>query len=265
MGFPGITRQQVIDCLLEVGTQAGDGLLVHSAIQYLGRPTASPDFPAGGVGLYLDAILTVIGPEGTVCVPTFNFDFAQGAPYDPENTPSKGMGAFSEYVRQQPGARRTSHPMQSFSVLGHWAEDLASRDTPSAFDPGSASERMLDLNFKLLLLGADISASSIYHISEQRNQVPYRYWKDFFGQVHTPFGWEQRTYRMYARDLVLDPHTTAIPVQRLLEARGQWRTTPLNLGWVAACRLVDFVAAVDHFLQADPWSLVTNPPSSARQ
>jgi aminoglycoside 3-N-acetyltransferase len=241
--------------LHSLGIRQGDGLLVHSAIQYLGRP-------AGGVGMYLEAITTVIGPGGTLAVPTFNFAFARGEPYDPQNTPSAGMGSFSEYVRQQPGARRTTHPMQSLAVIGRYADELAGRDTLSAFDPGSAFERMLQLDFKLLLLGADIRATSIYHISEQRHKVPYRYWKDFPGQVRTPNGWEQRTYRMFVRDLELDPITTAEPVKELLIRRGQWLEAPLNYGRVVACRQTDFVAAVDHFLDADPWSLVENKPDS---
>jgi aminoglycoside 3-N-acetyltransferase len=248
-----VTCQQVIDCLHSLGIRQGDGLLVHSAIQFLGRP-------AGGVGMYLEAITAVIGPQGTLAVPTFNFAFARGEPYDPHNTPSAGMGAFSEYVRQQPGARRTAHPMQSLAVIGRYVDDLTGRDTQSAFDPGSAFERMLELDFKLLLLGADIRATSIYHISEQRHNVPYRYWKDFPGQVRTPNGWEQRSYRMFVRDLELNPILTAEPVQKLLEERRQWHSVALNYGKVSACRLRDFVAAVDHFLAVDPWSLVTNRP-----
>jgi aminoglycoside 3-N-acetyltransferase len=248
-----VNREQVIEHLQAVGIAQGDGLLCHSAIQFFGRPV-------GGVGMYLDAIQAVIGREGTLAVPTFNFGFARGEPYDPQETPSQGMGAFSEYVRQHPEAKRTSHPMQSLAVIGCHAVDLASRDTLSAFDPGSAFERMLELDFKLLLLGADVSATSIYHISEQRNQVPYRYWKDFNGLVHGEDGWHERTYRMYVRDLDLDPITTAGPVQRLLQERGQWRSVTLNYGKIASCRLLDFVASVDHFLTADPWSLVLNRP-----
>ncbi len=75
--------------------------------------------------MYLEAILEVIGPEGTLIVPTFNFGFAKGEPYDPLTTPSVGMGAFSEFVRRLPGALRTSHPMQSIAVVGRWAADLA--------------------------------------------------------------------------------------------------------------------------------------------
>ncbi len=121
--------------------------------------------------------------QGTLVVPTFNFSFARGESYDPKVTPCEGMGAFSEYIRQHPKALRTPHPMQSLAIIGHSAEDLSGRDTASAFDPGSAFERMLELDFRLLLLGADIQAVSMVHYSEQRAAVPYRYWKDFTGKI----------------------------------------------------------------------------------
>ena len=246
-----VTREQVEKALVAVGIQVGDSLLVHSAVQYLGRPT-------GGVGIYLDAILAVISPGGTLAVPTFNFAFARGEAYDPLATPSQGMGAFSEYVRKHSLARRTPHPMQSLAVLGYYAGDLASRDTPSAFDPHSAFARMLELDFKALLLGADVNAISMLHYCEQRANVPYRYWKEFTGPVRTPDGWDTRTYRMFVRDLEIDARLSLVPVQQYLEARGQWSSVPLSYGRVSACYLRDFVSAVDHFLCTDPWSLVTN-------
>jgi aminoglycoside 3-N-acetyltransferase len=250
-----LSQDQLVRYLEELGLGTGDGLLVHSALQFLGRPQ-------DGLSTYLNAIRQVIGLEGTIAVPTFNFDFAIEGRYDPWQTPSKDMGAFSEYIRQQPGALRTSHPMQSLAVLGNFAQDLTSRDTPSAFDPSSAFERMVELDFKLLLLGADVSSVSIFHYSEQRFQVPYRYWKDFHGQVHTAQGWQDRTYRMYVRDRQINPVLTADPVQEVLEKRGQWMSVSLNYGKIASCRLVDFVAAEDNFLAADPWSLVTNRPAT---
>jgi len=246
-----VTRDQIVTALQDVGIQSGDGILVHSSIQFLGRPI-------GGVGTYLEALHAVLGPEGTIAVPTFNFAFARGEKYDPQNTPSTGMGAFSEYVRQQPEAKRTTHPMQSLVVMGNHADDLSSCDTPSAFGPGSAFERMLDLDFKILLLGANINAISLLHYSEQRSQVPYRYWKDFTGEVKMGAGWFTRTYRMYVRDLEIEPHIDLKPVQARLEESDQWSSTTLNYGHISQCRAQDFVDAVDHFLTTDPWSLVTN-------
>lgn len=264
-----VTQEEVVAALQTVGVRPDDGLLVHSAIQFLGPPV-------GGIDMYYQALRAVLEgaryPEsqpasgnssllsGTIAVPTFNFAFAQGEPYDPQVTPSVGMGSFSEYVRQLPQSLRTTHPMQSLAVVGRHAVDLARRDTSSAFDPGSASERMLELDFKLLLLGADIQATAILHYSEQRASVPYRYWKDFSGQMKTTQGWEIRTYRMFVRDLDIDPKIELYPVQEILQERGQWSSVKLNYGHISLCHLVDFVAVVDEFLARDPWSLVTNRP-----
>lgn len=252
-----VTKAQVVKLLADLGIQSGDGLLVHSAVQFLGRP-------AGGLQMYLDALLETVGEAGTLVVPAFNFDFTRGAPYDPAKTPSRDMGAFSEFVRNQPQARRTLHPMQSIAILGRHAEDLAGRDTPSAFGPGSAFERILELDFKLLLLGADARAISMFHYCEQRCDVPYRYWKEFTGQVRTPAGWQERTYLLYVRyqtvrgEALLQPELTLDPVVEWMRARRQWQTLPLNYGSLSACRLRDFVAATERFLVQDPWSLVTN-------
>jgi aminoglycoside N3'-acetyltransferase len=256
MGLPELTRPQLDAALLDVGVQSGDGLLVHSAVQFLGRPK-------GGLQLYLDAILAAIGSGGTLAVPTFPFTFNRGLDFDPATTPSKDMGVFSEFVRQQPAALRTPHPMQCLAVIGAAAGDLTDRDTPGAYDDGSAFDRMLELGFKLLLLGADIQAASMVHYSEQRAAVPYRYWKDFTGRVKSVGEWQTRTYCMFVRDLELNPQLRLAPIQATLEARGLWRSVPLNLGFVSCCKLADFVAATDALLAADPWALVANRPETA--
>jgi aminoglycoside N3'-acetyltransferase len=257
MALPTLTRAQLDEALRAVGVQAGDGLLVHSALQFLGKPE-------GGLQMYLDALLSAIGPSGTLAVPTFPFTFNRGLDFDPATTPSKDMGVFSEYVRTTDAAVRTKHPMQCLAVIGAAAQELAGRDTAGAYDPGSAFERMLELDFKLLLLGADIQAASMVHYSEQRAQVPYRYWKDFSGRVKAGDAWETRTYRMFVRDLELDPQLKLAPIQAALERKGQWRSVALNMGKVTSCTLADFVAATDELLAKDAWALVGNKPESVR-
>jgi aminoglycoside N3'-acetyltransferase len=205
-----------------------------------------------------------IASQGTLVVPTFNFAFARGEPFDRRFTPSVNMGVFSELVRKHPLAMRTPHPLQSLAAIGRYAADLAARHTLGAFDPGSAFERMVDLDFKILLLGADVQAISLLHYAEQRVQVPYRYWKEFRGRVRMNDVWEERTYRMYVRDLDLDAQIDLHPVQARLVAQGKWHSQALNYGWLSLCRMQDFVAAVEDFLRADPWSLVTNKPPDLR-
>lgn len=259
-----VTQSQLTQLLYELGLQPGDGVLVHSALHYLGKPE-------GGAEMYYRALASILGLSeneeerpsvGTLAVPTFNFAFARGEPFDLRHTPSIGMGAFSEYVRQRASARRTPHPLQSIAVIGRHADDLASRDTSSAFEPGSPFDRMLELDFKILLLGADVQAISLLHWVEQRLQVPYRYWKEFRGQVCTGDQWEEKTYRMFVRDLALDPRIDLHPVQHRMEQREQWLSRPLNYGFLSLCRMGDFVKTVEEFLRQDPWSLVTNPPEN---
>lgn len=248
-----IDREQVIAALKAVGLERGDGVMVHSALQFLG-------VPEGGLGMYYDSLCTALGIDsgmGTLVVPTFNFDFASGKAFDQSATPAVEMGVFPEYMRQQPGVLRSPHPMQSIAAIGAHAADLTGRDTSSAFDPGSAFERMLELDFKLLLLGADVRFTSMIHYVEQRMKVPYRYWKEFTGEVRlTGQPLQVRTYRMFARDLALDPELYLVPLQRALEQRDLWRSVPLNYGKVATCSMQDFVAVGEELLGADPWALV---------
>ena len=256
-----VTREQVITALGNLGLKAGDGVMVHSALQFLGQPV-------GGLGMYYEALCAVLDidarsgtGQGTLVVPTFNFGFARGLAFDQASTPAEEMGVFPEFVRHQPGARRTPHPMQSLVAVGALALDLAGRDTSSAFDPGSAFDRMVEMDFKLVLLGADVRFTSLIHYAEQSMQVPYRYWKEFTGRVRlTGRPAEVRTYRMYARDLALDPEVASAPVQKLLEKHGRWSSMNLNYGKLAACSFRDFVAAAEALLDKDPWALVQNRP-----
>lgn len=140
-----VNQEQIYDALEAIGITDGDGVLVHSAIQFLGAPV-------GGVGVYFEALKSIIGPMGTLVVPAFNFEFPNSQEFDPLATPSKGMGAFSEYIRQHPDLKRTLHPMQSVACNGKYAGDLAGRDTPSAFDDGSAYDRMLELTLSCCCL-----------------------------------------------------------------------------------------------------------------
>ena len=246
-----ITREQIIRALDKVGISKGDGLLIHSAIQFLGQPEE-------GLTTYLNALQAIIGEGGTIVVPTFTFSFARGERYNPLETPAVGMGSFSEFIRQQPGALRTPHPMQSVAALGYYARQLAKCDTSSAFDRGSAFERMLELDFKILLLGANINAVSFVHYSEQHLGVPYRYWKAFTGEVMTESGWQTRSYRMYVRDLDINPQLDLSPIQKILEEREEWHSVPINYGHLTQFRATDFISATNDLLIKDRWSLIAN-------
>lgn len=262
-----VTQQQVVKILQRLGLTPGSTLMVHSALQFLGRPDRGPQIYLAALCEQLNIPIPSLGIDkqieqstGTLAVPTFNFGFARGETYDEAQTPSEAMGILSETIRQLPEAKRTKHPLQSMSVIGKYTQDLANRDTLGAFDSGSAFERLLELNARILLLGADIHAVSLIHYSEQRAAVPYRYWKDFTGDVYRSGKAQQCTYRMFARDLVLDPKLNLLAIQQLLEHRNQWKKEKLNYGTVAIFSAHEFVTAADDLLAKDPWIFVANRP-----
>lgn len=266
-----VTTGQVVQILADLGLEAGQGVIVHSALHFLGRPKEGPL-------TYLKALSQVcnipvpsldLAPRddlatGTLVVPTFNFSFARGETYHPQETPAEGMGVFSEYVRRLPEAHRSRHPMQSLAAIGADAHPLSKLDTPGAFDAGSAFEYTLDQDYSILLLGCDIQAVSLLHYSEQRAAVPYRYWKDFSGEIMTEGRLTRQTYRMWARDLELNPLLEIYAIEDLLKRRAQWQQVAINYGVVALFKARHFVQAAGDLLRQDPWIFVTNRPEESR-
>jgi aminoglycoside 3-N-acetyltransferase len=262
-----VTADQVEEILAALGMAAGQGVIVHSALQFLGRPSEGPLTYLKAFCRVLNIPVPSLGishqentATGTLAVPTFNFSFARGLPYDPMNTPAEGMGIFSEFVLRLPEARRSRHPLQSLAAVGADVAWLSQLDTPGAFDDGSAFEYTLERDYDILLLGCDIQAVSLLHYSEQRAAVPYRYWKDFNGEIVMGDTVKRRTYRMFARDLEINPLLEIYAIQELLETRGQWRQAALNYGHLAMFKARHFVDAADDLLRPDPWVFVTNRP-----
>src|SRR5688572_2915191 len=84
---------------------------------------------SGGAPTVVDAFLDVLGPSGTLAVPTFPFTgsmlgYVRSDPdFDVDETPSK-MGAITEEVRTRPGALRSLEPTHPVAALGPAAEFL---------------------------------------------------------------------------------------------------------------------------------------------
>jgi aminoglycoside 3-N-acetyltransferase len=183
------------------GVEPGDTLLLHSNIkrtlmQYRrARIKLTPDD-------ILDSFLDAVGPDGTLLMPLFNFDFTQGAAFDIRSTPSQ-MGALTEAARRHPDAVRTGHPVYSFAVIGHHASRFEKLDNVSAYGDESPFAMLRDLDGKVGVLDLpDQHSMTFYHHVEEIKQVGYRYDKTFSGEYT---GWDgsttRKSYTLYVRDL----------------------------------------------------------------
>jgi len=197
-----------------LGVQAGDVLLVHSSYKSLGEVD-------GGPQTVIDALLAALGPEGTLIMPTFNFDFNKGKPWDMRSTPSQ-MGILTEFVRKDPRAKRVFHPIYSFAIIGKYAESLGSLRYKSSYERGSVFGKLRDLDGKIMVIGLSYTRSmTFFHHIEQMEGVDYRFLKQFTGEVTDWDGTTKvDTFEMLVRDIDRGVITEVNPMGELMEKAG---------------------------------------------
>jgi len=209
-----LTFEQLVEGFRELGMQEGDTLLVHSSYKSFGEV-------AGGPQTVIRALEAALGPEGTLIMPTFNFDFNKGQPWDVRTTPSK-MGVLTELVRQDPRAKRVFHPLYSFAIVGKHAEMLGSLRYKSAYERDSVFGKLRDLDGKIMVIGLSYNNSmTFFHHIEQMEGVNYRFLKRFTGEVTDENGDTYTdTFEMLVRDIDKGVMTMVDPMGELMEKAG---------------------------------------------
>jgi aminoglycoside 3-N-acetyltransferase len=141
------SRQDIVELVTGLGVGPGDRLMVHSFLPSLGIVEDGP----GGLE---SALREVLGPEGTLMVPTFTYSFRRDEVFDIRSSKST-VGAFTEYVRTRPGTVRSACPLFSMAGIGPDAQRLLQRHSPACFGVGSVFETLFDNDVKFLGLGVD--------------------------------------------------------------------------------------------------------------
>ncbi len=156
-GKTRVTGEEIVAGLREIGLQAGDLVQVHSALSAFGYVEGGPD-------AVVDALLEVLGPEGTLMVPTFNHGSVEV--FDVATSPSVS-GKITEAVRARPGAHRSVHPTHPYAAIGPLAEWLTSEHLDiGTFDWESPLGKLTQRDGLILMLGAGFNSNTIVHIAE---------------------------------------------------------------------------------------------------
>ena len=123
-----ITYDKLIDSL---PINRGDILDISSDLQkiFLRCRKNKEDFDPGYL---LDSIKEKVGPEGTLMIRTWNWDFCRGATFDIRKSPSRA-GALGNVALNRDDFKRTEHPLYSYCVWGHHVDALMELNDPSAF------------------------------------------------------------------------------------------------------------------------------------
>jgi aminoglycoside 3-N-acetyltransferase len=239
------------------GVAAGDLLLVHSSIGRTVRGLLKAGLAADrAVGVILDSFIAAVGPEGTLLLPLFNFDFTKGALFDIRATPSQ-MGVLTEAGRLHPGAARTGHPLYSFAAIGAQAARFDGLTNDSGYGPDSPFALLRALGGRIAVLDLpDQQSLTFYHHVEETLAVPWRYHKRFAGPYIGQDGIEtRREFGLFVRDLERGVRTHVDPMGERLWAEGLYVGERPGRGGglrtIAAAPLFDAVAQVIEAGQAE--------------
>ncbi|HUH96492.1 MAG TPA: AAC(3) family N-acetyltransferase [Anaerolineales bacterium] len=241
-----LNLESLTSAFRDLGVQADDTLLVHSSYKSLGPVD-------GGPPTVIAALLAALGSAGTLIMPTFNFDFNKGAPWDVRSTPSQ-MGVLTELVRKDPRARRVFHPFYSFAVIGRHAGMLGSLRYKSSYERNSVFGKLRDLDGKIMVIGLSYNNSmTFFHHIEQMEGVDYRFLKQFTGEVTDEDGHTYTdTFEMLVRDIDQGVKTMVDPMGELLEKAGVIQSRRIGEADVKLMKAQEVYAFTAREMRRDP-------------
>lgn len=239
-----MTQQDLVNAFRQLGLQPGDAVLVHSAFSAIGRVEGGPD-------TVIDALLEVLGKEGTLLMPTLS-----SGVFDRENSPSK-VGLLTEIFRTRKGVLRSFHPSHSVAAYGAKAEKLIEGHLhcPTACGEGTPYAKLMDCGGKVLLLGVDQDRNTSLHGLEAMVRLPYL--KTVYREYLDPADGCVKTLEIREYP---GPHRNFIGLDRMLREAGVMRLGKVGK---AVCRLIDAGGMRDTLLpalQSDPTLILCDNP-----
>lgn len=180
-----LTTTNLITEFQRAGLSAGQTVIVHTSMKAFGCTIV------GAEQAIIDALMTVLTPEGTLVMPTHSSDNSDPAtwylstvpreqwdtiraempPYRPESTPTNRMGRINECFRSYPGVLRSSHPAYSFAAWGKHAEFvIADQSLNNSVAEQSPTGRIYDLDGRVCLMGVGHKNNTSLHLADYRSQ-----------------------------------------------------------------------------------------------
>jgi aminoglycoside 3-N-acetyltransferase len=182
--------------LIELGANDCDVLYIHSGLNF-GIPNSELS-KSELLKTIIDVLIEL--NVKTIIFPTFTFSFCNGKEYS-INDSKTSMGILNEYFRKLPNVKRSKDPLMSNALLG---ENEFLIENIGKFSCGKDSTydllRNSNLKVKFLFLGPKIGDCFTYmHYLEYLFKVPYRYEKEYTGNILVNNELNKVTYSLFVR------------------------------------------------------------------
>jgi aminoglycoside 3-N-acetyltransferase len=246
-----IGEQDIVQALREVGIGEGDTLFAHSFLGAFG-------ILEGGAEAVIRAFETVVGPSGTLILPTYTLSFLGGRPYDHERSASE-VGQLTECFRKQSGVTRTFQPLYSHAVRGAKVGYYADPTSMNGLGPESLFERLRQDNAQILFFGCPMDAATFIHYVEQSVGAPYRFLKTFKGEITRDGETFTGEIQHYARYLNAGVTNDFSRFERRVREKGVAKTASLGRGELICLRAQDFYQEAVSAFREDTFCFLKEP------
>ena len=157
----------LVEQLKALGVKPGMNLLTHSALRRLGPV-------AGGADTVIDALLEVLGPEGTLMMSAVSGNVNPTQPvFHVRHTPAT-VGTLVNVFMDRPGVVRSLHPVHSIAAFGPRAEFFTAGhlEARTPWSPDSPYGKLMRNRGFILFLGTNFTSNTCLHALEIEARVP---------------------------------------------------------------------------------------------
>ncbi|MEN6350420.1 MAG: DUF4910 domain-containing protein [Syntrophomonas sp.] len=210
------------------------------------------------VDVIANAVLEVIGLEGTFITPTFTYSFCNREIFDPINTPSD-VGAFGEVLRKKSGFQRSLDPIFSVTGCGKKIDKLFADLPNDCFGVDCIYDRLSKMNAKVCNIGLSLFFLTPIHHLEQMIGVPYRFRKTFTGYIRQEGNLRKETWIYNVR--MMDDYSMP-NCQRLddiARKRNICSRIPVGRGYIFCASIQDLYELARQEVEKNPWYLAVGP------
>ena len=171
-------KKELRKLLDKLGVKKQSNIMIHSnsagLLQFVKKKY--------GYDLFFKILTERTGSKGSLVVPTYNYDFTKGIPFNKGKSKSQ-VGDFTNYLLNKYPKKRTNEPIFSHLVFGKLFNKLNNCKIDEVFGKNSFFASIEKYRFKILCFCCSPAQITFLHYIEKKLNVTYRFDKNFYGSI----------------------------------------------------------------------------------